>query len=227
MPVLLLRLAAPLQSWGVESKFDTRRTLGYPTKSGVIGLVASAMGRERTEPLDDLNELEIGIRVDNEGRQIRDYHTANGEKTKKYITHRFYLSDATFLVGLEHEDAGFIEKIEDALKHPAFPLFLGRRSCPPTPPLVWGLRDGNLLDVLKSESPLIDKQQRKNADTRLRIITESEDGPAIIKDVPVSFDPTFRRFGLRKIKDCYVEIDKPDDTADMVPTEHDPMAELR
>lgn len=130
MPVLLLRLAAPLQSWGVESKFDTRRTLGYPTKSGVIGLVASAMGRERTEPLDDLNELKIGIRVENEGRQIRDYHTANGEKTKKYITHRFYLSDATFLVGLEHEDAGLIEKIEDALKHPAFPLFLGRRSCP-------------------------------------------------------------------------------------------------
>ena len=43
MPVLLLRLAAPLQSWGVESKFDTRRTLGYPTKSGVIGLVASAI----------------------------------------------------------------------------------------------------------------------------------------------------------------------------------------
>lgn len=137
MPVLLLRLAAPLQSWGVESKFDTRRTLGYPTKSGVIGLVASAMGRERTEPLDDLNELEIGIRVENEGRQIRDYHTADGEKDKKYITHRFYLSDATFLVGLEHKDAGFIEKIEDALKHPAFPLFLGRRSCPPTLPLVW------------------------------------------------------------------------------------------
>lgn len=185
------------------------------------------MGRERTESLDDLNELKIGIRVENEGRQIRDYHTANGEKTKKYITHRFYLSDATFLVGLEHKDAGFIEKIEDALKHPAFPLFLGRRSCPPTPPLVWGLRDGNLLDVLKSESPLLDKQQRKNADTRLRIITESEDGPAIIKDVPVSFDPTFRRFGLRKIKDCYVVIDKSDSAEDMVSAEHDPMAELR
>ena len=59
MPVLLLRLAAPLQSWGVESKFDTRRTLGYPTKSGVIGLVASAMGRERTEPLDDLTRYDL------------------------------------------------------------------------------------------------------------------------------------------------------------------------
>ena len=81
--------------------------------------------------------------------------------------------------------------------------------------------------MLKSESPLLDKQQRKNADTRLRIITESEDGPAIIKDVPVSFDPTFRRFGLRKIKDCYVDIDNPDSTADLISTEHDPMAELR
>lgn len=86
MPVLLLRLAAPLQSWGVESKFDTRRTLGYPTKSGVIGLVASAMGRDRTEPLDDLNELKIGIRVENEGRQIRDY-CCLPRKTQKVGNH--------------------------------------------------------------------------------------------------------------------------------------------
>lgn len=89
------------------------------------------------------------------------------------------------------------------------------------------MRDGDLLDVLKSESPLLDKQQRKNADTRLRIIAESEDGPAIIKDVPVSFDPTFRRFGLRKIKDCYVVINKSDSAEDMVSAEHDPMTELR
>lgn len=45
--------------------------------------------------------------------------------------------------------------------------------------------------------------------------------------VPVSFDPTFRRFGLRKIKDCYVVIDKSDSAEDMVSAEHDPMAELR
>ena len=81
--------------------------------------------------------------------------------------------------------------------------------------------------MLKSESPLLDKQQMKNGGTRLRIITDSEEGSAIIKDVPVSFDPTFRRFGLRKIKDCYVEIEKSDSTADMVSAEHDPMAELR
>ncbi|MBR0232783.1 MAG: CRISPR-associated protein Cas5, partial [Synergistaceae bacterium] len=37
MSTLLLKLAGVLQSWGVESKFETRRTLGFPTKSGVIG----------------------------------------------------------------------------------------------------------------------------------------------------------------------------------------------
>ena len=36
----------------------------------------------------------------------------------------------------------------------------------------------------------------------------------------------YTSFGLRKIKDCYVEIDKPDSTADMVSAEHDPMAEF-
>lgn len=45
MGTLLLKLAGPLQAWGVESKFDERRTLNFPTKSGVIGMVAAALGR--------------------------------------------------------------------------------------------------------------------------------------------------------------------------------------
>ena len=44
MTTLLLRLAAPLQAWGAESKFETRRTLHYPTKSGVIGMLAGLEG---------------------------------------------------------------------------------------------------------------------------------------------------------------------------------------
>jgi len=41
---LLLWLEAPLQSWGSDSKFGRRDTLPFPTKSGVLGLVACAMG---------------------------------------------------------------------------------------------------------------------------------------------------------------------------------------
>lgn len=43
-PFLLLWLEAPLQSWGFDSKFGRRDTLAFPTKSGVLGLVCSALG---------------------------------------------------------------------------------------------------------------------------------------------------------------------------------------
>jgi CRISPR system Cascade subunit CasD len=43
-PYLLLWFEAPLQSWGSDSKFGRRDTLAFPTKSGVLGLVCSALG---------------------------------------------------------------------------------------------------------------------------------------------------------------------------------------
>ena len=85
MGTLLLRLAAPLQSWGEDSKFETRRTRREPTKSGVIGLLAAALGRRRYEPLDDLRGLRFAVRVDQEGELLRDFHTARNEKTA-YVT---------------------------------------------------------------------------------------------------------------------------------------------
>ena len=61
---LLLRLSAPLQSWGSESVYDNRETDYMPTKSGVTGMLAAALGRKRGEPLDDLSRLRFGVRVD-------------------------------------------------------------------------------------------------------------------------------------------------------------------
>ena len=43
-PYLLLWLEAPLQSWGHDSKFGRRDTLNFPTKSGILGLICSALG---------------------------------------------------------------------------------------------------------------------------------------------------------------------------------------
>ncbi len=51
MSVLLLRLAGPLQSWGTQSRFRVRDTGREPSKSGVIGLLCTALGRPRTAPL--------------------------------------------------------------------------------------------------------------------------------------------------------------------------------
>ena len=69
MATLLLRLAAPLQSWGADSKFETRKTNREPTKSGVIGLLAAALGLRRDDAagLARLNGLHFAVRADREG----------------------------------------------------------------------------------------------------------------------------------------------------------------
>ena len=82
MATLLLRLAAPLQSWGADSKFEIRKTNREPTKSGVIGLLAAALGlaRDDDQALQRLNGLRFAVRVDQEGELLVDYHIARKEE---------------------------------------------------------------------------------------------------------------------------------------------------
>jgi CRISPR system Cascade subunit CasD len=130
MATLLLRLAAPLQAWGADSKFETRKTGREPTKSGVIGLLAAALGlrRDEREALLRLTGLRFGVRVEREGQLLVDYHTAKTQDEKtSYVTYRHYLQDAVFLAGIESEDAALLQQLQQALLHPAFPLYLGRR----------------------------------------------------------------------------------------------------
>ncbi|MDX6741540.1 type I-E CRISPR-associated protein Cas5/CasD [Actinocorallia sp. A-T 12471] len=76
--VLLVRLAGPLQSWGVTGRFAHRDTRSHPTKSGVIGLCAAALGLDRDEPLGELAHVRFGVRADRPGTALRDYHTVGG-----------------------------------------------------------------------------------------------------------------------------------------------------
>ena len=191
MSTLLLRLAGPVQSWGIDSKFEVRRTENAPSKSGVTGLLAAALGIQRNEDISSLNQLRLGVRTDQEGRLLKDFHTAHSEKNS-YITTRYYLSDAIFLVGLECEDKGFLQKLEYALKHPAFPLFLGRRSCPPEAGMVLGIRDLPLETALEEE-PWQGPEWKKEC---------APDDPTggMVKDKAESFDPYQRRYGYRRMK---------------------------
>ena len=155
MSTLLLRFAGPLQAWGADSRFDVRRTNREPTKSGVIGLIASALGLRRDAPLDELNRLRFGVRVDREGVLLRDLHTVRKDKNTSYMTTRYYLSDAVFLIGLYSDDETLMQRLEHAVRNPAHPLFLGRRSCPPEGHVCLGLRQMPLEETLKSEPSLI------------------------------------------------------------------------
>lgn len=151
MPTLLLRLQAPMQSWGSRSRFDDRDTEQEPTKSGVLGLIAAALGvpRDNWTDLEPLTRLRFGVRVDREGVPRTDYHTAQ-EGRDTAVTHRHYLADAAFLVGLEG-DAKLLQRIENAVRNPFWTLFLGRKSFLPACPLFFeqsGLREAPLEDAL-------------------------------------------------------------------------------
>lgn len=76
--VLLARLAGPLQSWGALARFARRDTQAHPTKSGCVGLIAAALGLDRTDPLGDLADLRFAARADRPGVAHRDYHTVGG-----------------------------------------------------------------------------------------------------------------------------------------------------
>ena len=69
MPTLLLRLVGPMQSWGTTSRFDQRDTGKEPSKSGVVGLLAAALGidRENWTDLEPLTRLSMGVRHDRPG----------------------------------------------------------------------------------------------------------------------------------------------------------------
>ena len=225
MATLLLRLAAPLQAWGSDSKFETRKTNREPTKSGVIGLLAAALGlkRNQVEELEELSKLRFGVRVEREGKLLIDYHTARDlKKDKPYVTYRHYLQDAVFLVGLESEDNALLQTLEKSIRYPAYPLFLGRRSCPPTLPLCLGIKEINLIDALENEPDLC---ENLNHSGRRRIVIDAnpEDyGYGIQQDLPLSFDFKHRQYGYRSVKEYVVDIKSQERTD----TEHDPFHEL-
>ncbi len=238
MSTLLLRLAAPMQSWGEASKFDTRDTAREPTKSGVIGLIAAALGCSRTDSeesskwLAKLKDLNFAVRVDQPGVLLRDYHTAKKLKDKtSFVTVRYYLADAVFLVGLEGEESLLI-KIMEAIQNPVFPLYLGRRSCSPTGRVILGIRERTLQQALEEEQWQASEwyQRKKSYQAKLTIVRDaksSEQGTFLKKDLPISFDQRNRRYGFRYVSDQAnaLYISTPQSVAEE-PTECDAMAEL-
>ncbi len=243
MATLLLRLSAPIQAWGDESKYDIRGTRNEPTKSGIIGMLAAAMGyrRDSGQIKEMASKLRLGIRVDQPGMVICDFHTARAPKYGKgytlsyhdngtpvmeknpYVTERYYLCDACFLVGVECDDSEYLGTIEKALKTPKFPLFLGRRSCPPSMPLVLGVKNDGLESTLEHTAWVAaDWFKDRQRSIRARVMIETEQGKAAYytqMDQPVSFNPIHRQYTLRGVeKEHYVLLGMP---------EHDPMAALQ
>lgn len=227
--VLALRLAAPLQSWGGEGRFNRRDTRPEPTKSGVTGMLAAAAGRTRDQDITDLLALRLGVRGDQPGTLLRDYHTvsdyrnvslpsakvnAKGQQTPAgkatHVTERFYLQDAVFVAAISGPPEA-IDTIEQALSYPAFPLALGRRGCPPAGQLVLGVYHGTTIDAALDQIPWQAAEHTKQRRLRqigarpsptvsLPITVEDPEGGDQLTDVPSSFSLRSRAFTARRVR---------------------------
>ncbi|WP_240630205.1 type I-E CRISPR-associated protein Cas5/CasD [Specibacter cremeus] len=225
----MLKLAGPMQAWGAGSRFVHRETRQEPTKSGVLGLVAAALGRRRVDPVEDLVGLRFGVRVDQPGQLLRDFQTAktlDGSKSMP-LSYRYYLADAVFVAALEGPSA-LLEGIDAALDDPVFPLYLGRRSCVPSAKPSLGLRDGDLESGLRGErwhaAPWYQRRQKAEF-VSLELVRDAavEETGESVRDVPVSFSPERREYLWRTVvRPAPVSMWTPNGTKGA----HQPMAEL-
>ncbi|EPD68328.1 CRISPR-associated protein cas5/casd, subtype I-e [Corynebacterium pyruviciproducens ATCC BAA-1742] len=204
---LLLLLKGPMQSWGDSSRYKSRETAAVPTKSGILGLIAAAQGRRRSDPLEDLAQLRLAVRVDQPGTLLRDYQTAQHWQVKEgpaELVTRYYLADAAFVAAVESDDRTLLESMEEALRHPRFPLFLGRRSCPAPARLVLGIRDTDAVQALIDEPWHASQHHRKARSLRVSLpihrdaLPEETNGIAA-RDVPISFSQEHRQYGWRRV----------------------------
>lgn len=220
MHTLLLRLSGPMQSWGTVSRFTERDSGQEPSKSGVIGLLCAALGKPRFEEpsesqpwpaLAELAALRMGVKVERAGSVGVDFQTAGGGRMggKEYgvarvqgglfgsvMSRRFFLQDASFLVGLESDDLSLLTTLHQALRSPVWQISLGRKSyVPGVPPfLADGITDCGLEEALLAYAVPGDH------DAQMRLVIEQSDpyGAEPRVDVPMDFER--RRFGRRYVR---------------------------
>jgi CRISPR system Cascade subunit CasD len=155
---LTFTLAAPLASFGGVAVGERRASADRPMKSAILGLVAGALGIERSD--DDAHralaeDWNYGLRIENlpsrtPRRLMTDYHTAQtskrsgktrpatrreevqGEDIGTILTYREYRTDCSYTIALwpsSNAPRHGAAGIADALRLPVFVPYAGRKSC--------------------------------------------------------------------------------------------------
>jgi len=168
MDILLLRFDAPLMSFGGPIVDNHGIIQTYPALSMICGLLANALGYDHYEfaDLQRLQErLQYACRQDRPGTRLRDYQTVDlgqefmsddlawttwGSLERRkggtassgtQIRYRDYWADAMYTVALTLDpldESPTIDDLEQALRTPERPLFIGRKPCLPAERLLLG-----------------------------------------------------------------------------------------
>ena len=156
---LIFQLQGLMASWGDIAVGEYRPSLGHPSKSAISGLLAAALGIERTAENAHLEldqQYGVAVCVRASGELLRDYHTiqvpggrreyasrrdellTDKLKLNTILSQRDYFTDALYQVAIwcKGKDSPYsLEDLQKALKQPRFNLYLGRKSCPVGLPL--------------------------------------------------------------------------------------------
>ena len=196
---LVLRLEAPLLAFGGVTIDQIGITRDFPAASMLTGLLANALGWERTEwqahqTLQDRlifaarrdRENPSGILIDMQNAKLEandrgwtTYGKPEGRAGASYNSphrrQREYHADACVTVVLRLEPAGDapdLNEIADAMDRPARPIFLGRKPCLPSSPLrVCNVLASSAYDALR-KVPAVDRSFDP-----LRALWPQQEGP--------------------------------------------------
>jgi CRISPR system Cascade subunit CasD len=160
-PFLVFSLYGPLAAWGDIAVGEQRPTTPHPPKSAILGLLAAALGISRDE--DAMHQAladgyGYAVRIDAGGVLQRDYHTTQQPDQISRLKHlrtrrdelqdrhnlytvlstRDYRCDGLYTICLWWRDGApySAEILLEALNHPRWALYLGRKSCPLALPLL-------------------------------------------------------------------------------------------
>ena len=218
-----------MQSYGVESRFNRRTTLPYPTRSAVTGIFCAAMGIDRSdsaflqkmavldietlvlkrfiseeEPLRVANLMDyhtVGARYENvsEERQSGRLRRADGKSISKVEITYRDYLTDARFGVLVSGDDSLVERIDSALRNPVWGVWFGRKCCVPASPVAQG--------IYEERSAAIERLcSLAGCDRPERVIRDAKPGDedvAVYRDMPVTFNRLSRgsgeEFGIRRI----------------------------
>lgn len=190
--LLVLRLVGPMVSFGGVKVDENNVIERFPGAALLTGLLGNALGWDHADVdrLDRLQErLRFASRSDLPGRRLVDFQTVDlgqpflqeawttldrpasrGGGSAKEATHirrRHYWADSITTVVLDlqpPDEQPTLDDLEAALIRPERPLFIGRKACLPSEPLVVGRMKADSLERAIAQAP----RHRRVDDTRMR-----------------------------------------------------------
>ncbi len=180
---LVFQLHAPLASWGAQAVGQERPSEDHPGRSALLGLLAAALGirRDNESAQQTLRDACLfGIKQIHAGLALRDFHTAQTPPESKKVNYRHtrrdelrerklgtilsfrsYYQDSLHLIGVTSRHNEYsVTRLQQALQTPVFPLYLGRKSCPPALPLNPCIIEAKNLKTALDRYELADDEQQ-------------------------------------------------------------------